>query len=110
MGSQLVVVGWHAVRGSSFYRFPPGAGQQGIERQLHLLTRVAHVVHLGEALDALSAGQKLPSRAVALTFDDGYCDNLEIAVPLLERFGVPATFFLVPGFLSRRVAWRMFDQ
>ena len=106
VGSQLVVVGWHAVRGSSFYRFPPGAGQQGIERQLHLLTRVAHVVHLGEALDALSAGQKLPSRAVALTFDDGYCDNLEIAVPLLERFGVPATFFLVPGFLSRRVpAW-----
>jgi peptidoglycan/xylan/chitin deacetylase (PgdA/CDA1 family) len=64
------------------------------------------VVPLEPSLQALASGQRLPARAVALTFDDGYRDHLDLAVPLLERFGMPATFFLVPGLLSREVqAW-----
>ena len=46
------------------------------------------------------------AEAVALTFDDGYQDNLRLAVPLLEKLRLPATFFLVPGLLSGDVrAW-----
>ena len=57
-------------------------------------------------MEALRAGRPLPSRAVALTFDDGYEDNLRLAVPLLEELRLPATFFLVPGLLSGDVrAW-----
>ncbi len=41
----------------------------------------------------------LPPRAIALTFDDGYLDNLEHAAPALERAGLPATFFLTSGWL-----------
>ena len=59
------------------------------------------MVPLGEALERLKAGAGLPRRSVALTFDDGYADNLTLAVPLLERLALPATFFLVPGFLSK---------
>src|SRR5206468_9458656 len=48
----------------------------------------------------------LPERAVAITFDDGYLDNLETASPILLELGIPATFFIPSqGILGRREFW-----
>ena len=106
MGGSLLVLLWHSIDRTWAYRCPPGRGIRGLEQQLRWLQRVATVVPLEPSLQALAAGQALPPRAVALTFDDGYRDQLELAVPLLERLGMPATFFLVPGLLSREAsAW-----
>jgi peptidoglycan/xylan/chitin deacetylase (PgdA/CDA1 family) len=96
----LLVLGWHNVEGTWSFPSAPGAGRRGITRQLKALSRFASVVPLGWAVEQLYNGSRLPPRAVAITFDDGYADNLTIAVPLLERLRLPATFFLVPEFLS----------
>ena len=40
-------------------------------------------------------------RLVAITFDDGYRDNLTVALPLLEKFGLPMTLFVTAGFVGR---------
>jgi peptidoglycan/xylan/chitin deacetylase (PgdA/CDA1 family) len=47
----------------------------------------------------------LPSAAAAITFDDGYADNLHVAVPILVRMGMPATFFIATGFTDGGRMW-----
>lgn len=52
-----------------------------------------------EACDRLYDGS-LPSRAAAITFDDGYRDNFEVALPILQAHGMSAAFFVSTGFLD----------
>ena len=52
------------------------------------------VVGLEAVLDHYTSGCPLPERAVLITFDDGYRDNLEHAAPVLERHGYPAVLFV----------------
>jgi peptidoglycan/xylan/chitin deacetylase (PgdA/CDA1 family) len=61
------------------------------------------VVPLAEAV-AERAGRH-GRRLVALTFDDGYCNNLTEAVPLLQANGFPATFYISPGLLGGLPRW-----
>jgi peptidoglycan/xylan/chitin deacetylase (PgdA/CDA1 family) len=42
----------------------------------------------------------LPSRSAAITFDDGYADNHDVAMPILQRHGLSATFFIATGYLD----------
>jgi peptidoglycan/xylan/chitin deacetylase (PgdA/CDA1 family) len=100
MGRPLLVLGWHNVEPTWCFPAADGAGRRGLWRQLAFLARFANVVPLDEGLQALRAGRPLPPRAVAITFDDGYRDQLDVAVPMLERLRLPATFFLVPGLLD----------
>lgn len=63
---------------------------------LEALRRHAVVLSVFELVRALDE-RRLPRRCVALSFDDGYADNLYNAKPLLERYGVAATVFVVAG-------------
>jgi peptidoglycan/xylan/chitin deacetylase (PgdA/CDA1 family) len=98
--SRLLVLCWHNVEGTWCFPSRPGEGLRGFRRQLAAIRRFGTVVPLDDALAALRNGVPLPPRAVALTFDDGYRDNLELAAPELQRLGMPATVFLVPAIVS----------
>ena len=47
----------------------------------------------------------LPARALAITFDDGYADNHDVALPILQKHGLSATFFVASGFLDGGRMW-----
>jgi peptidoglycan/xylan/chitin deacetylase (PgdA/CDA1 family) len=66
------------------------------ERHLEVLRRQCSAISLDELRVGLRDG-RLPERAVVVTFDDGYRDNFTEARPLLERYQVPATFFVCTG-------------
>jgi peptidoglycan/xylan/chitin deacetylase (PgdA/CDA1 family) len=60
------------------------------------------VVSLDQVIDHYVDGEPLPRGAVLITFDDGYLDNLENAVPVLQRYGYPAVLFAPIGYLGAR--------
>ena len=74
--------------------------------QMRALREYFNVLPLEEAVERLAAG-RLPARAAAITFDDGYADNLHIALPILNKHGLHATFFVATGFLD---GGRMFND
>jgi peptidoglycan/xylan/chitin deacetylase (PgdA/CDA1 family) len=101
MADRLLVLGWHNAEPTPF--FPAPGPARGLARQLRIVRALCRVVPFEPALAALAAGRPLPPRAAALTFDDGYRDNLDTALPILRRLRLPATFYLVPGLLDRTV-------
>jgi peptidoglycan/xylan/chitin deacetylase (PgdA/CDA1 family) len=61
-----------------------------------------HPIHLAALFQALERGAPLPRRPVVLTFDDGYVDAVTTILPLLHRYGWPATFFVITGRAGER--------
>jgi peptidoglycan/xylan/chitin deacetylase (PgdA/CDA1 family) len=85
------------------------------ERQMEIVAAEYQPVRLDEVLLFLRGEKALPARAVVITFDDGYSDNCEIAVPILSRVGVPATFYVTVDCIDRaklpwpsRLRWAFF--
>ena len=69
------------------------------DRQMACLKRHYRVIGVGELLGILRSGQNR-ERAVVITFDDGYRDNLTTAAPILKKHCLPACFFLSSGFIG----------
>ncbi|MGH8657507.1 MAG: polysaccharide deacetylase family protein [Gammaproteobacteria bacterium] len=72
--------------------------------QMEILARNFNVLPLVEAVQRLRASC-LPARAAAITFDDGYADNVENALPVLTRYGLNATFFIATTYLNGGRMW-----
>jgi peptidoglycan/xylan/chitin deacetylase (PgdA/CDA1 family) len=68
---------------------------ENFEKQLRWLSRWRSVARLQHTLRS-----PFGNRLIALTFDDGFRDNLIVALPLLEKFQLPMTLFVTPGFLD----------
>lgn len=75
------------------------------ELQMRHLARAYRPLPLAELLERSRTGT-VPEGAVAVTFDDGYADNAEHAMPILARYRIPATVFLVTGCIGTgRIPW-----
>jgi peptidoglycan/xylan/chitin deacetylase (PgdA/CDA1 family) len=80
--------------------------RQVLQGQMELLAREFHPVTLDQVLRFVNGAEDLPERAVAVTFDDGYTDNYEVAMPILNRVGIPAAFYATIDCIeNRRLPW-----
>jgi peptidoglycan/xylan/chitin deacetylase (PgdA/CDA1 family) len=71
------------------------------DEQLDQLRQLGYtVVGLEAVLAHYGGGDPLPPRSVLITFDDGYRDNLENALPVLQRYGYPSVLFVPIGYLD----------
>ena len=101
------ILSYHRVNdaGDPFF---PSLPPHVFERHMRFLARWYRVLTV-EALVQRAREDRLPPNAVAITFDDGYRDNLTTAAPILLRYGLPATFFLATGCIGTgEVPW--FDR
>lgn len=104
MNATLSILIYHRVLARPDPLFPGEVDRALFERQLRLLKRFYTVLPLPVAVQRLRDGS-LPPRAACITFDDGYADNAEQALPLLQQYGLHATFFIATGYLNGGHMW-----
>lgn len=94
-----VVLLYHRVAGPRFDPQLLDVSPQNFDAQMRVLAHRTEPLALREFELRRRAGT-LPARAVAVTFDDGYVDNLHVAVPHLNAHGIPATVFVAAGMIG----------
>ncbi len=102
--AKLSVLFFHRVLPGPDPLFPEEVDAPRFDQMCGWLARWFNVLALDQAVAALKVGS-LPARAVCITFDDGYADNHDVAMPILKRHGLPATIFVATGFLDGGWMW-----
>jgi len=102
--NRLLILIYHRVHPRPDPMFPGEVDAERFGWQMALLRRYCHPLPLATGVESLRQGS-LPSRAVAVTFDDGYADNATVALPILQKHGISATFFIAAGFLNGGRMW-----
>ena len=92
MDSKALVLMYHRIATLSNDPWELAVSPEHFEQQLQVLSG-KNIIALDQLLLQLKKG-KLKRNAVAVTFDDGYIDNYTVAEPLLEKYRIPATFFI----------------
>jgi peptidoglycan/xylan/chitin deacetylase (PgdA/CDA1 family) len=90
-----LILRYHSIGGGPGLRDPLVVSERRFASHVRYLRRAHPVVPLDDVVSRLDLGQPLPPGAVAVTFDDGYRDNHDIALPILRRYECPATVFVV---------------
>jgi peptidoglycan/xylan/chitin deacetylase (PgdA/CDA1 family) len=106
----LLVLAYHRIGEAAGQLFDDelfSASAHGFRQQLLYLRSHFDVIRLDEAIAWVEGAGPVRRRPTALiTFDDGYRDNFEVALPILQEVGLPAVFFIAAGYVDRpRLTW-----
>jgi len=97
--ARLPIIFYHRVLDRRDPLLPDTPDVRLFDVHMSTIARLFTVVSLDEGLQGLRAGTLAP-HAVCITFDDGYRDNIETALPVLQKHRLAATFFVASGFLG----------
>ncbi len=93
--------------GQRAYRVSPAAFEAQMQ---YLRDNAFHVVALSALVADLRGGPAVPARSVVITFDDGWITQYRDAWPILQRFGLTATFFVFPNPIGRDARFMTWEQ
>ncbi len=99
LGPSAVILAYHRVAEPAIDPQLLCVAPERFDAQLKVIADLGVPLSLRELVRRAAVG-RLPDRAVVVTFDDGYADNLHAAEPLLRNAGVPATVFVTTGGLE----------
>ncbi|MFQ4139742.1 polysaccharide deacetylase family protein [Nodosilinea sp. PGN35] len=103
--AKAAILMYHRIADSDLDPWRLSVSPQHFAEHLEVVCQWAQPLSLQQLAAAQRAGN-VPPRAVAITFDDGYANNLHNAKPLLEQYSVPATVFVTSGTLdAEREPW-----
>lgn len=104
----------HSARILMYHQFSPD-GTKGkltasvFEQQIQFLVRYYRPCRMDQLVVWLQTGEPLPANLVIITVDDGYENFFKIAYPILKRYNVPATIYIVTRFVNQTI-WLWFDM
>ncbi len=101
---KILILIYHRVLDEPDFMRPGEVDRKVFSWHMELLAKYFNVLPLADALEQLHK-DSLPSRAVCITFDDGYADNCFNALPILKQNQLTATFFIASGYLNGGRMW-----
>lgn len=103
-GAKLSILNYHRVHQCTDLINPNEVDAGRFDWQMELVSKNFNVFTVSEAVVLLKES-RLPERSLAITFDDGYADNVDVALPILEKYSLRATFFIAAGYLDGGRMW-----
>jgi peptidoglycan/xylan/chitin deacetylase (PgdA/CDA1 family) len=101
---KAIILMYHSISEPGIDPWELAVSPLNFEKQLQVLQKIYKVSSVGDIVSRVQKG-RLKNKSIALTFDDGYSDNIENAKPLLEKYNVPATFFITNNFGEGKIYW-----
>ena len=97
--NSVPVLNYHQINDTA--QNPLTVNTEQFERQMQYLSENGyHAITPAEMVDSWEKGTELPPNPVILTFDDGYLDNYRYAFPILEKYRMKATIFLISDYVG----------
>lgn len=95
---KLVILRYHSI--NDYRRHEVNVKVKTFKQQMGFLAKYYKPISLKEAFIYLKNKKDIPKKAVVVTFDDGYEDNYVNAYPMLKQLQIPATIFLIAGYIG----------
>lgn len=92
----------------------PAVKPENFEKQIRCLKdRNYNIISLNELAVGIIENKKFPRNTVVITFDDGFKDNYAYAYPILKKYKIPATIFLISDFIGKKnehLSWEQVSE
>jgi len=98
---QVLILLYHQIKNPE-NRFEVAVSQENFDTHMRFVAENFKVISLKAALEMMRRGEQSDQPAAVITFDDGYRDNLTAGLPVLRKYGLPATFFIAAGSMGNQ--------